>query len=205
MEGRTIARPDECRPQCATRCDHWLQWRAGQLPGQTALATADRWWLMSLQWRAGQLPGQTRVRDLAAIPTGALQWRAGQLPGQTCQTPIMAGQRPIRFNGGPDNCPARHGRGRWPTWRASCFNGGPDNCPARLVPIRAGVADCDLASMEGRTIARPDDADETPASMSGRASMEGRTIARPDVARRRSTALTLRRLQWRAGQLPGQT
>ena len=59
------------------------------------------------------------------------------------------------FNGGPDNCPARQ-RARFRTLpKLTCFNGGPDNCPARpeeTAEIRGG----DGASMEGRTIVRPD-------------------------------------------------
>ena len=59
MEGRTIARPDYMR--------------------DTAGITVDE----MLQWRAGQLPGQTDGHESGALPTGELQWRAGQLPGQT--------------------------------------------------------------------------------------------------------------------------
>ena len=77
------------------------------MPGQTALALTDPAAARRLQWRAGQLPGQTSppasasMRDQLASMEGraiarpnqsvtssaaalfGLQWRAGQLPGQT--------------------------------------------------------------------------------------------------------------------------
>ena len=83
--------------------------------------------------------------------------------------------------------------------------------------------------MEGRTIARPDRDDQTDHTYHIRPSMEGRTIARPDgiapnrgagtqqsfnggpdncPARREVSTIYSRPgigLQWRAGQLPGQT
>ena len=155
MEGRAIARPDKS-------WSAFLQWRAGQLPGQTWVCdragSAYR-----LQWRAGQLPGQTC--DHRRSP---LQWRAGQLPGQTS-----------------DGAPGQTRPSA--VIRLCSFNGGPGNCPARLYlpPVRP--------SMEGRAIARPDRPGRRRRRLgiSG-PSMEGRAIARPD-------------LQWRAGQLPGQT
>ena len=60
-------------------------------------------------------------------------------------------------------------------------------------------------SMEGRTIARPDDLDPVETARLSRPSMEGRTIARPDSLIPASRATTRSNLQWRAGQLPGQT
>ena len=59
MEGRAIARPNTCASPicCATQS---LQWRAGQLPGQTNPGQArPGHYTCPLQWRAGQLPGQT--------------------------------------------------------------------------------------------------------------------------------------------------
>ena len=228
MEGRTIARPN---PVGHTHVDgslslQWragqlpgqtstrppgrretgrLQWRAGQLPGQTAKAAAMPRGTVALQWRAGQLPGQTD-QGLAPDPgTAQLQWRAGQLPGQTdvgrqgdiCDATLQwrAGQLPgqtshpsrcppptgSHFNGGPDNCPAKPGsRRRRPSRGRSDFNGGPDNCPAKRGPRGGRPQEVRVTSMEGRTIARPN----TQSCMSMSKASE---------------------LQWRAGQLPGQT
>ena len=68
------------------------------------------------------------------------------------------------------------------TYRASghSFNGGPGNCPAKHAVIE-----------------RINQIDQLP-------SMEGRAIARPNIERALRVA-TLHALQWRAGQLPGQT
>ena len=117
MEGRAIARPNLPAGSMLVAGCPPLQWRAGQLPGQTALGR-DRWRpLMPLQWRAGQLPGQTLVAGRMAGCSHRLQWRAGQLPGQThCRRRRTRGTtRP--FNGGPGNCPAKRadlGDGRGP-------------------------------------------------------------------------------------------
>ena len=157
MEGRTIARPDWICSDAYVSRSRCLQWRAGQLPGQTLSQMMIFLWAGTLQWRAGQLPGQTlcrqRLRPRAALPSmegrtiarpdlpthaststsaALLQWRAGQLPGQT-----------PRHLGGDGTA---------------------------LQP-----------SMEGRTIARPDHDwhHERPRVLVP--SMEGRTIARPDT------------------------
>ena len=79
--GNCPAKPDGLVADIADATN--LQWRAGQLPGQTPTSTSTLIVSLVLQWRAGQLPGQTtRVAD-TAIPMSSLQWRAGQLPGQT--------------------------------------------------------------------------------------------------------------------------
>ena len=67
-----------------------------------------------------------------------------------------------------------------PRWPATGFNGGPGNCPAKLVEQRVPDGLRRVASMEGRAIARPNHSDGTPMIL--------------DAG-----------LQWRAGQLPGQT
>ena len=59
--------------------------------------------------------------------------------------------------------------------------------------------------MEGRTIARPDDLVDNLPRILLHPSMEGRTIARPDVGQPAGSSVDTRLLQWRAGQLPGQT
>ena len=87
--------------------------------------------ICALQWRAGQLPGQTAHAGATVIVNTPLQWRAGQLPGQTLDTrhkpearrpPSMEGRTIAR----PDS-PVSAG----PSTPTSSFNGGPDNCPAR--------------------------------------------------------------------------
>ena len=230
MEGRTIARPNRGKSVFTPATASTLQWRAGQLPGQTTSTAMEIRQTPALQWRAGQLPGQTTTLVARAASTLRLQWRAGQLPGQTTWTCDEPEIPQPRFNGGPDNCPAKRplhwfkreviDRLQWRAgqlpgqtsrflrraaqntkmlqWRAGqlpgqtgasprsvtgpqhCFNGGPDNCPAK----RAGAADhdclADLASMEGRTIARPNLRSAVLAGHLRLASMEGRTIARPN-------------------------
>ena len=86
----------------------------------------------SLQWRAEQWLGQTlswRMRESVSV---VLQWRAEQWLGQTRPLAKRCRHRPHRFNGGPSNGSARHGLAKvesdWP----------------------------ELASMEGRAMARPD-------------------------------------------------
>ena len=136
----------------------------------------------------------------------------------------------VAFNGGPDNCPARRdllavldNGGPQPSMEGRTI--------ARPDPAAApSTTSCDRRpSMEGRTIARPDAIfickwgnapppfnggpgqlpGQTPMTMLGRPvlvspSMEGRTIARPDVRRQQDRRHSVN-LQWRAGQLPGQT
>ena len=69
---------------------------------------------------------------------------------------------------------------------------------------RSGIVTIDFASMEGRAIARPNSVDRSGIVTIDFASMEGRAIARPNFRRPRVQVIT-RALQWRAGQLPGQT
>ena len=136
MEGRTIARPNDVDFDAASHCMTLLQWRAGQLPGQTWICQPSVVLRVELQWRAGQLPGQTN----------------------------------------------RHHRGL-------IFGDPPDI----------------HASMEGRTIARPNNEAVQEIDRSDHASMEGRTIARPNVPDHMAASVLATLLQWRAGQLPGQT
>ena len=138
-----------------------LQWRAGQLSGQTSLLPPTALTV--------SMEGRTIVRGASSAVH--LQWRAGQLSGQTRTTisgrqlrvdlPSMEGRTIVRpdqmapamrpsFNGGPDNCPATRPRDvialQWRAGQLSGqtrqtttamlissipFNGGPDNCPAR--------------------------------------------------------------------------
>ena len=63
MEGRAIARPNDHGFELRCQIIWALQWRAGQLPGQTGLSRRTEKEKMDLQWRAGQLPGQTSAVD----------------------------------------------------------------------------------------------------------------------------------------------
>ena len=111
MEGRTIVRPDQRRSsRDANERQCSLQWRAGQLSGQTC----DD---------AGSI---TRRRAVTI-----LQWRAGQLSGQTPPRGEAEDSKSPPFNGGPDNCPARPGIA---VESRSPFNGGP----ACILQWRAG-------------------------------------------------------------------
>ena len=60
-------------------------------------------------------------------------------------------------------------------------------------------------SMEGRAIARPDDAFAAGPNGGPEPSMEGRAIARPDLTGFEMCVDGVVNLQWRAGQLPGLT
>ena len=135
MEGRTIARPNPGLQGWPMWSKCALQWRAGQLPGQTITVEASMDFLFRLQWRAGQLPGQTRRGAVdggqpgdasmegrtIARPNGtrhdeeAVEGYAS-MEGRTIARPnfiaYMAGPTcRSGFNGGPDNCPAKQRRG----------------------------------------------------------------------------------------------
>ena len=278
MEGRAIARPNAAEPahhrsqpnrfnggpgNCpakpASFCSQsgrraWLQWRAGQLPGQTGGPFRAQEAAGRLQWRAGQLPGQTgrqsgdprhgpfasmEGRAIARPNSGiivtlgsgprSLQWRAGQLPGQTCPITRATRSWPHCFNGGPGNCPAK------PVFDGAGQHGGPASMEGRAIARpnvhiaaqssqsesslqwRAGqlpgqtslgcavAVGLGLASMEGRAIARPNCKPLVEAARAKAASMEGRAIARPNSGSVMIHAASVASLQWRAGQLPGQT
>ena len=230
MEGRTIARPDRRHsPSLSNSVEsRILQWRAGQLPGQTlghCLLTCPRP-APSMEGRTiarPDPPAEPRLTRYA--PSRSFNGGPDNCPARpdwpkhhdakhglsfnggpdNCPARLMVlGARIIEvsakaFNGGPDNCPARQSEqsdqsGR--TCRTRSFNGGPDNCPARLdvrlqgtmpdnCPARYFVVmrrDDPKPSMEGRTIARPDQRQHRAGTAVGHAvpSMEGRTIARPD-------------------------
>ena len=62
-----------------------------------------------------------------------------------------------------------------------------------------------LPSMEGRAIARPNRPTGERCDQPPQPSMEGRAIARPNVPAAWAVMPRTLSLQWRAGQLPGQT
>ena len=204
MEGRAIARPN-------------LPPNPSRVVGHSA----------SMEGRAIARPNSQPSSACIRAPA-SLQWRAGQLPGQTgtrgCDDPPRHG-----FNGGPGNCPAKPARAWACRPRPACFNGGPGNCPAKPDAAQIRSVAARRASMEGRAIARPNSARSRPAQKSRScfnggpgncpakhrraqwrtgagepASMEGRAIARPNL-HDDAVGPPLVRLQWRAGQLPGQT
>ena len=255
MEGRAIARPNQavaltCR-LVQGRCFNGgpsncpakpaghdangpdsvapLQWRAEQLPGQTATASLSDVSVFNggpSNCPAKRDPSSLIVRAVAVLasmegraiarPNGALH-RSRQLhrPSMDEQLPgpTQRGRPTTRFNGGPSNCPAKRAR-----TLSHSFNGGPSNCPAKLGPIVSRCRPSASASMEGRAIARPNKlvgrgrdtalrrSPYRPASSC--ASMEGRAIARPNALSGSPGGLdgcNPRSLQWRAEQLPGQT
>ena len=181
MEGRTIVRPDPDNPVTTWSCTSHLQWRAGQLSGQTRRRDGEG---------VGQVPpfnggpDNCPARRSGGHPCDAisvgLQWRAGQLSGQTREIPdqtidalppSMEGRtivRPDEFETrrvahGP--LPSMEGRtivrpdvtsSRATPPSSTPFNGGPDNCPARPDATAQDLAQDLRPSMEGRTIVRPD-------------------------------------------------
>ena len=101
LPGQTLSTPT------AANESNWLQWRAEQLPGQTTPSWRPSRPAVLLQWRAEQLPGQTTISKRRGRLKNPLQWRAEQLPGQTGPHPRHHLRRPLGFNGGPSNCPAK--------------------------------------------------------------------------------------------------
>ena len=205
MEGRAIARPNTGWEQPAYPLIDALQWRAGQLPGQTSSGQTCTPSAPSLQWRAGQLPGQTELGALVPTRSGCLQWRAGQLPGQTAERvetrprskllQWRAGQLP-----GQTGLLALYGEeaGQYLQWRAG-------QLPGQTARQGALAGRVEHPSMEGRAIARPNEM-RSPRVRAGRwPSMEGRAIARPNISGGEPCEHWTTILQWRAGQLPGQT
>ena len=230
MEGRTAVRPNRIAAEGVRGCWH------PSMEGRTAVRpnlTTERSWGMpsvSLQWRAGQLSGQTsgRPRRLRPGSLPSMEGRTAVRPNQPvrrCRLPTLHA-----FNGGPDSCPAkRQGPGSRSRRVVLAFNGGPDSCPAKPFPDHDDPATRHCPSMEGRTAVRPNDVrrhrhphsrdtfnggpDSCPAKHllradqggSPRPSMEGRTAVRPNWPVCRDCQFGPATLQWRAGQLSGQT
>ncbi len=126
------------------------------------------------------MSGQALTSTSKVPPERMLQWRAGQLSGQARWFTQRWSREHISFNGGPDNCPARHGsEGRFLQMGA-------------VLQWRAGQ----LSGQAGQRLRKP--------SRNNRASMEGRTIVRPGATPRSVSVPLMSSLQWRAGQLSGQ-
>ena len=192
MEGRAIARPNDVNPAVIAETARF-NGGPGNCPAKLGGVGGGCRRELLLQWRAGQLPGQTAPRA-AVLLTHANSFNGGpgNCPAKPRRLPTAMGSTavPASFNGGPGNCPAKRKHVRRTVTRTQPgFNGGPGNCPAKhIVPPKT--------ARPGRQVAV--------------ASMEGRAIARPNpvVPSRWSAcriAPDLAGLQWRAGQLPGQT
>ncbi len=150
---------------------------SGQTNTQVAALTAGTW----LQWRAGQLSGQTSMSPVLNVDASRASMEGRTIVRPDLHCSVSWSERRTGFNGGPDNCPARPSRGlRLVTaqlllqWRAGQLSGQTRSFPAELMLVMT-------------------------------ASMEGRTIVRPDPGQDRPTAVAHANLQWRAGQLSGQT
>ena len=219
MEGRAIARPNTGLHCTSHRDPLCFNGGPGNCPAQTSTPSSTPPRQQPLQWRAGQLPGQT-VGDAAdKADRGDRRFNGG--PGncpakRPCTRPPSGGSARMGFNGGPGNCPAKRcsmlldvlawyaGQLQWRAgqlpgqtriqrwtralhrsrdllqWRAGQLP-GQTRPPDAGDQLRLRVS---AASMEGRAIARPN------SGMLGcdrlgarhRASMEGRAIARPNSA-----------------------
>ncbi len=132
----------------------------------------------SMEGRTIVRPGASN-RPRTGVPQDQLQWRAGQLSGQACAAGRPPSPRTYRFNGGPDNCPARPPCSSTTRWCCRSFNGGPDNCPARQGGPRLCGDRMNLLQWRA-------------GQLSGQAEITQLRIH------------TLPMLQWRAGQLSGQ-
>ena len=206
MEGRTIARPNLLAASWAMLMAI-LQWRAGQLPGQTVTVTMTDSTPTALQWRAGQLPGQTvqqlvhrDARELTSMEgrtiarpnkvcvTGAASCVFTSMEGRTIARPNWAGRasrsrRRRHFNGGPDNCPAK------PVTRRGVYRGGHSlQWRAGQLPGQTSSGyqfPCCSRLLQWRAGQLPGQTHPPPAHTAPEAdtSMEGRTIARPNRPR----------------------
>ena len=103
--------------------------------------------------------GQTPTGSVRIFPASRLlQWRAEQLLGQTRgrrRTWPMLG----RFNGGPSNCSAKHPRGHSAPRRIAALQWRAEQLLGQTVLCGGDARLGELASMEGRAIARPNLAD----------------------------------------------
>ena len=197
MPGQTVLR------EACIELDALLQWRAGQLPGQTCRTTSDvtREELPSMEGRAIARPNRT-PSPLACRSASAFNGGPGNCPAKHSRH-CASRSKIAAFNGGPGNCPAKPRRSRQPPPRFEAFNGGPGNCPAKRGD-EMETARRLIPSMEGRAIARPNTcgmchADSTPSLQWRAGQLPGQTSISP------LRTMTRSGLQWRAGQLPGQT
>ena len=83
MEGRTIVRPDDGISSTLRYPTISFNGGPDNCPARLVGPDAVGDWEDALQWRAGQLSGQTQSCTPCAVKICPLQWRAGQLSGQT--------------------------------------------------------------------------------------------------------------------------
>ena len=149
----------------------------------------DRFHVPSMEGRAIARPNSARDATpvLSICLSPSMEGRAIARPNGGRSFRSMGTRCCTTFNGGPGNCPAKH-RGVW----ASVGRG-----------VRHG------ASMEGRAIARPNDGGririrpaEPPSRFNGG---PGNCPAKPRRVHVHDHPPPRTMLQWRAGQLPGQT
>ena len=199
----------------------------GQTRGRRQLVAVQH--QPSMEGRAIARPNPTGTRMIMPVDS-VLQWRAGQLPGQTRRlAPRLRLAHPA-FNGGPGNCPAKPDNGKavvlkagnpsmegraiarpntmtrptFPTarwtlqWRAG-------QLPGQTVLRSRGQGVRCAPSMEGRAIPRPNYS----VANQGRSSLETFNGGPGNCPAKRASpkpqSQTEWNLQWRAGQLPGQT
>ena len=156
MEGRAIARPNRRPPRGPPRRTRpSMEGRAIARPNcSTGSRTAHK--PNSLQWRAGQLPGQTSLSH-PELNAQAVTFNGG--PGNCpAKRGLETGgrDRRVAFNGGPGNCPAKPSSNNSSLtestilqWRAGQLPG--QTCHRDAAALRDFLA----PSMEGRAIARP--------------------------------------------------
>ena len=205
MEGRAIARPNEKHPQPVRAQHGQLQWRAGQLPGQTrSLGVVDH---SPAPFNGG--PGNCPAKlDHGGGEPPSMEGRAIARPNYDLRHRSPAAVEIASMEGRAIARPNRPRNGwTWATipvlqWRAGQLPG--------QTGVFVDIAGPALPSMEGRAIARPNTMTwQATSALADRASMEGRAIARPNRRRGRrgsgSGSQLPSGLQWRAGQLPGQT
>ena len=148
-------------------------------------------------------PNRAAGRALNDIELASMEGRTIARPNRTLAR--VDSHRRGRFNGGPDNCPAKRWRRVWLRRRCRCFNGGPDNCPAKPFADLTGALV--LLKLQWRAGQLPGQTRRGGGACSTtRTSFNGgpdNCPAKLDPSRRARNQMML--LQWRAGQLPGQT
>ena len=254
MEGRAIARPNPAESKGNHGAQAAFNGGPGNCPAKPPRSATGSHPPRPLQWRAGQLPGQTRCRPSIKrsqrVPS--MEGRAIARPnGRTAAAnshfpaPSMEGRAIARPNGPPAGrlpvvpvLPSMEGRaiarpnvkhtrsadhainpsmegraiarpnrhvpvGKTGTLRRLQWRAGqlPGQTSGHVEPPTLGAR----PSMEGRAIARPN-LDRGALAVPGFSpSMEGRAIARPNLNACMTPYRPAQGLQWRAGQLPGQT
>ena len=107
MEGRTIARPNQTVYVDPPYRNSTFNGGPDNCPAKLSCTWTVTFARCTLQWRAGQLPGQTScgatLQDIANAPFNGGPDNCPAKPlNSRCPTPS-----PSSFNGGPDNCPAK--------------------------------------------------------------------------------------------------